>query len=144
MTVRSYMQRLTPILPRRVVQRHQVFANLRNCPFVFIRVDKVHPPLQPSYYGPFRVLKSQDKYFVTYINGFNEKVGIDRPRLQNPSFIIKTRTNHTFHPGLHICDRSRNCYDYHEHTNLNPQENKIRSDSPPTTPFRRHNPLGVG
>ena len=79
--LRSYMQRLTPAPPRRVDQPHHVSPNLRNCPFVFIRVDKVRPPLQPPYDGSYRVLDGQDKYFVIDINGFKEKVSIDRLRV---------------------------------------------------------------
>ena len=71
------MQRLTPVPPRRVDQLHHP-PNLRNCPFVFIRIDKVSTPLQPPYEGPLRVLDLQDKYFVIDINSFKEKVCIYR------------------------------------------------------------------
>ena len=73
----SYMQQLAPAPQRWVNRPHYVSLNLRNCPFVFFRVDKVHPPLQPPYDGPFRVLDRQDKYFVIDINGFKGEVSID-------------------------------------------------------------------
>ena len=45
--------------------------NLRNCPSVFIGVDRVRLPLPPPYAGPFCVLECQDKYFITDINDFS-------------------------------------------------------------------------
>ena len=45
---------------------------------VFVRVDKMTPPLVPPYEGPYEVAAKHPKYFVIYRRGREDKVSIDR------------------------------------------------------------------
>ncbi len=46
--------------------------------FVYIRRGGVLPPLAPLYSGPYRVLRSAEKFFVLDIGGRPETVSVDR------------------------------------------------------------------
>ncbi|XP_059085645.1 uncharacterized protein LOC131882508 [Tigriopus californicus] len=53
-------------------------GDLSLCPFVWVMVDRVRPPLEPPYKGPYRVLSQRDKTFLVDINGKADNVSIDR------------------------------------------------------------------
>lgn len=52
--------------------------NLDNCTHVFVRVDKVKPPLTPPYDGPFEVIRKLRKYFIINQNGKHNSISVDR------------------------------------------------------------------
>lgn len=55
-----------------------VHPDLRNCEFVFLRNDAGRKTFQPTYNGPYRVIKKGDKVFVIKINDRQASVSIDR------------------------------------------------------------------
>ncbi|KAJ8362061.1 hypothetical protein AAFF_G00399960 [Aldrovandia affinis] len=58
--------------------RSHVHPDLGEARFVFVRQDKHRGPLQPPYEGPFRVIKSGEKFFVLDIGGRSDRITIDR------------------------------------------------------------------
>lgn len=67
--------------PKVFVQR-----DLKDCRFVFVRIDMVKKPLQRPYEGPFKVLHRGDKCFDLLIKGKSQRVTIDRIK---PAFIVE-------------------------------------------------------
>ena len=59
-------------------QKIFVQKKLNNCSHVYVRVDRVQPPLQPAYSGPYPVLQRHEKYFTILMNGKEDTVTIDR------------------------------------------------------------------
>ncbi|GBN73255.1 Pro-Pol polyprotein, partial [Araneus ventricosus] len=55
-----------------------VNPSLKFCSHVFLRIDKVRPPLTPPYSGPHIVKSRTDKNLVIDLNGRNVTVTIDR------------------------------------------------------------------
>ncbi|GBN45240.1 hypothetical protein AVEN_250992-1 [Araneus ventricosus] len=55
-----------------------VNPSLKSCSHVFLRIDKVRPPLTPPYSGPHIVKSRTDKNLVIDLNGRNVTVTIDR------------------------------------------------------------------
>ena len=67
--LKQHMTHLRPT-PTRPQHKHtHVHPELSTCTHVFVRVDAVKKPLQPSYNGPYRVIKQTVKSFVIEING---------------------------------------------------------------------------
>ncbi|KOC58849.1 Gag-Pol polyprotein [Habropoda laboriosa] len=62
-----------------------IFKELTSSPYIFLRHDAVKGPLQPSYDGPFKVLKRGDKTFIIDINGKHTTVSVDRLK---PAFVL--------------------------------------------------------
>ncbi|KAF8771126.1 hypothetical protein HNY73_018579 [Argiope bruennichi] len=73
------MKKLTPTNPT-YHGNDNLFVNpcLKLCSHVFLRIDKVRPPLTPPYSGPYIVKSRTDKNFVIDLNGYNVTVTIDR------------------------------------------------------------------
>ncbi|XP_064469741.1 uncharacterized protein LOC135384469 [Ornithodoros turicata] len=55
-----------------------VHRDLLTCTHVFVRVDAVRKPLQPSYNGPYPVSSRTPKHFTLRINGKDDQASIDR------------------------------------------------------------------
>ncbi|GFY12806.1 transposon Tf2-6 polyprotein [Trichonephila clavipes] len=53
-------------------------TNLKSCSHIFLRVDRVQPPLSQNYTGPHEVIRRTDKVFAILINGKMKVVSIDR------------------------------------------------------------------
>lgn len=51
---------------------------LKNCTHVFVRIDKIKPPLTQPYEGPFPVIKRNEKFFTIEKRGKHTNVSIDR------------------------------------------------------------------
>ncbi|GFX92522.1 transposon Tf2-6 polyprotein [Trichonephila clavipes] len=60
-----------------------VHQSLSTCTHVFLRNDKIRPPLTPPYTGPHLVKSRSDKNFIICVNNKNVTVTIDRC---NPAF----------------------------------------------------------
>lgn len=76
---REAMRNLQTTEPRKRDQK-DIFVpkSLTNCTHVFIRVDKVKPPLHPPYEGPYLVIRKFRKHFAVNVNGKNTSISIDR------------------------------------------------------------------
>lgn len=78
------MRDVSPILPRQHSRPSFTSRALRDCTHVFVRHDAGRPPLQPSYDGPFKVVKRCPKHFVLLLNGREDSVSVDRIK---PAFL---------------------------------------------------------
>lgn len=67
--------------PKVFVQR-----DLKDCRYVFVRIDMVKKPLQRPYEGPYKVLHRSDKFFDLLIKGKSQRVTIDRIK---PAFVVE-------------------------------------------------------
>ncbi|XP_055522871.1 uncharacterized protein LOC129717051 [Wyeomyia smithii] len=63
-----------------------VHRELKDCRYVFLRIDMVKKPLQQPYQGPYEVVKRDEKIFDLIINSKQQRVSIDRIK---PAFLLK-------------------------------------------------------
>ena len=75
----SNMRKLNPV----ATTSHgdsKVYVNpsLQTCTHIFLRIDRVRPPLSSPYSGPHQVLSRNSKTFVIDLNGKHSTVSIDR------------------------------------------------------------------
>jgi hypothetical protein len=75
----STMQKLNPIAASNH-GNYKAYVNpsLNTCTHIFLRIDKIRPPLTPPYSGPHLVKSRTDKNFLIELNGKNTTVSIDR------------------------------------------------------------------
>lgn len=57
---------------------------LKDCTHVFVRIDKIKPPLTPPFEGPFPVVERNEKFFKIEIRGKHTNISIDRLK---PAFV---------------------------------------------------------
>ncbi|UYV74730.1 hypothetical protein LAZ67_12000730 [Cordylochernes scorpioides] len=69
-----------------------VHKDLKTCPHVFIRTDRVKKHLEQPYEGPFPVLYRTDKYFTLKVKGRNVTISIDR---LPPAYLLADSDNLT-------------------------------------------------
>lgn len=62
-----------------------VHPDLRNSEFIFIRNDAVRKPFQPTYNGPYRVIKRGDKVYVIQVNDKQMSISVDRLK---PAYLL--------------------------------------------------------
>ncbi|GFW60927.1 hypothetical protein TNCV_4871381 [Trichonephila clavipes] len=75
----SMMRKLSPISPDyHSCTKSYIHQSLSTCTHVFLRNDKIQPPLTPPYTGPHLVKSRSDTNFVICINNKNVTVTIDR------------------------------------------------------------------
>ena len=76
---------------------HSTTTSLMVCQqqHVLIRHDGVRKPLQPTYDGPYPVVKRTDKDFTICINGRNDTVSVDRLK---PAHLDAVLTHPTLQP----------------------------------------------
>ncbi|XP_072392240.1 uncharacterized protein [Diabrotica undecimpunctata] len=55
-----------------------VHPDLQTTSHVFVRTDKVKPPLTPPYTGPFRVLERCDKFLTVDVQNVPQRISMDR------------------------------------------------------------------
>ena len=73
------MQDLRPTYTRVPSTRYtSVPADILLCTHVFLRNDGVKKPLQPTYDGPFQVLRRSDKTVTLLVKGNEKVVSLDR------------------------------------------------------------------
>ena len=76
--LRRTMHELKPT-PSRFQQHNALIPkDLHSCSHVYVRRDAVRKPLQPTYDGPFKVLRRTDKYFVLDMKGREQTISLDR------------------------------------------------------------------
>lgn len=90
--LRTTMQNLIPV-DTRLPTKSKIFIpkDLNNCEFVFVRNDKVRPPLSQPYDGPFKVIRRLRKAFVIEQKGTSITVSIDRLK---PAFGVVAESKH--------------------------------------------------
>ncbi|GFX85093.1 retrovirus-related Pol polyprotein from transposon opus [Trichonephila clavipes] len=87
-TLQTFMDELKPkksSSPKS--QKIFVHKDLKSCPHVFVRVDRVRKALEPPYDGPFPVKERHEKYFTLTIK--NKPVNISVDRLK-PAYLLMT------------------------------------------------------
>ena len=86
--LKTTMRNIIPTDTRKNEQ-NKIFVpkTLDSCTHVFVRTDKVKPPLTPAYEGPFEVKKRLRKQIVVEIKGKRQSISIDRVK---PAFGILT------------------------------------------------------
>ncbi|CAH8566999.1 unnamed protein product [Schistosoma bovis] len=82
--LRKHMSDLKITPPRPQQRRVFIPQELHNSSHVFIRRDKIQPPLQPSYDGPFKVIERTNKTVTIEKAGKTDVISIDRVK---PAFI---------------------------------------------------------
>lgn len=63
-----------------------VQQELKDCQYVYVRIDMVKKPLQRPYEGPYKVLDRSEKFFDLLIKGKKQRVTIDRIK---PAFVTQ-------------------------------------------------------
>lgn len=77
--LKSWMKQLQPATPRTSPATNTfVSQDLDTCTHVYVRVDATRKPLQPTYTGPYRVIRRTRKNVVISRNCKNDTVAIDR------------------------------------------------------------------
>ncbi|GBM38058.1 Transposon Ty3-G Gag-Pol polyprotein [Araneus ventricosus] len=80
--LRHRMQQLNPVATSaHCTDRFYVHPSLKSSSHIFLRVDRVQPPLRQPYTGPHKVLCRTDKTITVDINGRKTTVSLDRVKL---------------------------------------------------------------
>ncbi|GFX04527.1 hypothetical protein TNCV_900561 [Trichonephila clavipes] len=99
----TMMRKLSPISPdSHSCTKSYVHQSLSTCTHVFLRYDKIRPPLTPSYTGPHLVKSRSDKNFVICISNSNVTVTIDRckPAFEFSEDFNSQKGSSNFEPSL--------------------------------------------
>ncbi|GBM01772.1 Gag-Pol polyprotein [Araneus ventricosus] len=77
--LRHRMQQLNPVATSaHCTDRFYIHPSLKSSSHIFLRVDRVQPPLRQPYTGPHKVLCRTDKTITVDINGRKTTVSLDR------------------------------------------------------------------
>ncbi|GFU18615.1 transposon Ty3-G Gag-Pol polyprotein [Nephila pilipes] len=70
----------------------KIYVNplLKTCSYIFLRSDKVNPPLTQPYTEPHLVISRTDKNFIIDLNGKPNTVSIDSVK---PAYLLSKNTN---------------------------------------------------
>ena len=86
--LKGFMNGVAYVKPRLLCKNEGfVHPDLMKTSHVFIRIDRVKPPLTLPYEGPHKVLKRNPKYFTLEVNGRKDTVSIDRLK---PAYLPNT------------------------------------------------------
>jgi len=77
-TLRDKMNSLKPTPPRKTQKKVQILPDLKDCDYVFVRVDKVRVGLEPPYEGPYKVVRKFRKNYLLDVKGKNKSISLDR------------------------------------------------------------------
>ncbi|GFX04295.1 hypothetical protein TNCV_3974441 [Trichonephila clavipes] len=87
------MRSLNPVsTAQHGTQNIYINPSLKTCSHIFLRSDKVNPPLTPPYTGPHWVISRNDKNFIIDLNGKQSTVSIDRIK---PAYLLADVTDHS-------------------------------------------------
>ncbi|GBN00815.1 Retrovirus-related Pol polyprotein from transposon 412 [Araneus ventricosus] len=87
------MRSLNPVSPAlHGIPKIYINPSLKTCSHIFLRSDKVNPPLTPPYTGPHLVITRNDKNFIIDLNGKQSTVSIDRVK---PAYLLADDTEHS-------------------------------------------------
>lgn len=93
--LREQIQSLRPS-PAAHHHREKTFIqnDMKTATHVFVRNDRVKPPFQPPYDGPFKILNRHEKWYEIEFKGKSKKISIDRLKAAHMvSDDIDSRTN---------------------------------------------------
>lgn len=90
--LQQQMQKLKPFPFNSTQTNTFVHPDLKKCTHVFLRVDKVSPPLTQPYTGPHKVICRKDKTITIDINGRTSCVSLDRVK---PAFVYNDVSDQT-------------------------------------------------
>lgn len=98
--MKSFAEKIRPVPPQHhsSTRKTFVFKDLANCSHVFLREEVLRGSLQPSYTGPYEVLKRDAKTFRIRVGIQDMTVSIDRLK---PAYILAADFLHrsaTFYP----------------------------------------------
>ena len=88
----SYMHQLRPVPPRLQSPPSHVPPNLSTCTHVFVRHDAIRKPLDPSYDGPYQIIRRHEKHVLPDIQGKQISVTLDRLK---PAYLDSAPVNTT-------------------------------------------------
>ncbi|GBM42315.1 Pro-Pol polyprotein [Araneus ventricosus] len=87
------MRSLNPVSPAlHGIPKIYIYSSLKIFSQIFLRSDKVNPPLTPPYTGPHLVITRNDKNFIIDLNGKQSTVSIDRVK---PAYLLADDTDHS-------------------------------------------------
>ncbi|GFV08843.1 transposon Tf2-11 polyprotein [Trichonephila clavipes] len=87
------MRSLNPVsTAQHGTQNIYINPSLKTCSHIFLRSDKVNPPLTPPYTGPHLVISINDKNFIIDLNGKQSTVSVDRIK---PAYLLADVTDHS-------------------------------------------------
>ncbi|GFX82971.1 transposon Ty3-G Gag-Pol polyprotein [Trichonephila clavipes] len=87
------MRSLNPVsTAQHGTQNIYINPSLKTCSHIFLRSDKVNPPLTPPYTGSHLVISRNDKNFIIDLNGKQSTVSIDRIK---PAYLLADVTDHS-------------------------------------------------
>ncbi|GFX38661.1 transposon Ty3-G Gag-Pol polyprotein [Trichonephila clavipes] len=87
------MRSLNPVsTAQHGTQNIYINPSLKTCSHIFLRSDKVNPPLTPPYTEPHLVISRNDKNFIIDLNGKQSTVSIDRIK---PAYLLADVTDHS-------------------------------------------------
>ncbi|GFT99445.1 uncharacterized protein TNCV_3239031 [Trichonephila clavipes] len=87
------MRSLNPVsTAQHGTQNIYINPSLKTCSHIFLRSDKVNPPLTPPYTGPHLVISRNDKNFIIDLNGKQSTVSIDCIK---PAYLLADVTDHS-------------------------------------------------
>ncbi|GBN07915.1 hypothetical protein AVEN_86151-1 [Araneus ventricosus] len=96
--LQKQMELLKPLDTRRhPSQNIFVHKDLDTCTHEFTRINRVRKPLEPPYYGPFPVVKRQDKYFAVTMKSKDINISVDRLK---PAYLLLTEVYAPHHKKL--------------------------------------------
>ena len=91
----AFLSSVKPVLPHHPSTRKTyIDKELKNTTHVFVRRDRVLPPLSRPYEGPYKVLLRNPKYFVLDRDGRNDSVSINRLK---PAFLLSAFFGDDYH-----------------------------------------------
>ncbi|BHF61905.1 hypothetical protein SprV_0100488500 [Sparganum proliferum] len=82
--LRQFLRTLSPVPPRSSASPSYLEKDLATCSHVYLRCDRVRRPLEPPYYGPFRVISRGTKNFRIQCGTREEVVSVDRLKAADP------------------------------------------------------------
>ncbi|GBM92765.1 Retrovirus-related Pol polyprotein from transposon 412 [Araneus ventricosus] len=94
--LRHRMQQLNPVATSgHCTDRFYIHPSLKSSCHIFLRVDRVQPPLRQPYTGPHKVLRRTDKTITVDINGRKTTVSLGRvkPAHLLPETVISTSSD---------------------------------------------------
>ena len=76
-----------PINTQPNYKKVQVDQRLFSCDAVYMRVDRVKKGLEPSFTGPYKIIKKSEKYFTIETSKGTQNISLDRLK---PAFCVKS------------------------------------------------------
>lgn len=108
--LRETMGALRPVpTSNHSVRTAYVHPDLQTTTHVFIRNDKVKPPLTPPYSGPYRVVERDDKFLTVDVQNVPQRVSMDRLKAAYVPASHQLAEEHSYANRLllNVCQQNR-------------------------------------